>query len=247
MVPVSSSHDPDLIQDYYLFDDDNDDDGTLLTQTFLKRYIAFAKTKNPKFRGEDDKICEYFRDAYAYLSSRFDGLSRARVVNSMIRISEAHAKAFLRDTITTRDIDFSLHMLKESCWNYSGCIGTFDEDFKDILFRSSLAFPLEKCFIQRVFDRSENFIPDFKQTTTIVSKKFFPESTQTTDEIILFGDCSRKRSRSVYESDYESHYSDQENKSEIESRNYSDYDQEQIKLLFEPENLKRRQPDEEYI
>ena len=67
----------------------------------------------------------------------------------MIRILQAHAKMFLREHITTRDIDFSLHMLKETCWNYSGCIGTFDEDFNDILFRSHLAFPLEKDPNQR--------------------------------------------------------------------------------------------------
>ena len=115
-------------------------------------------------------------------------------------------------------------MLSETCWNYSGCIGIFDEDFYDILSRSSLASSLESLFDQRDFDRIENFIPDFKQTTKIVpgstqTKKVVPESTKIADERILFGDCSRKRPRSVYESDYENH-SD------------FDYDIEEIKSMF---------------
>ena len=82
----------------------------------LKKYIIYAKRYvHPRLNDIDqDKITTFYAQIRKE-STVAGGLSiAARHLESVIRMSEAHAKMFLRDYVTHSDIDFAIDMLLES-------------------------------------------------------------------------------------------------------------------------------------
>ena len=117
-------------------DDDNDGDGGggaaadveeenvaavlqhdgVLSQNFLKKYIRFAKkTFRPEITNVDtDRVVDTYAEVRR-LSDQSGGIPIAvRHIESIIRISEAHAKAHLRNMVTDEDMRFGIRQLLES-------------------------------------------------------------------------------------------------------------------------------------
>lgn len=88
----------------------------LISQDMLKKYLIYAKRfMRPKLTEIDqDKITQFYADIRRE-SSVVGGIPIAvRHIESVIRMSEAHAKLHLREYVRTDDIDFAIEMLLES-------------------------------------------------------------------------------------------------------------------------------------
>lgn len=88
----------------------------LISQDVLKKYLIYSKRfMRPKLTEIDqDKITQFYADIRRE-SSVVGGIPIAvRHIESVIRMSEAHAKIHLRDHVRTDDIDFAIEMLLES-------------------------------------------------------------------------------------------------------------------------------------
>lgn len=82
----------------------------------LKKYLIYSKRfMAPKLTEIDqDKITQFYADIRRE-SSVVGGIPIAvRHIESVIRMSEAHAKIHLRTNVRTDDIDFAIEMLLES-------------------------------------------------------------------------------------------------------------------------------------
>jgi DNA replication licensing factor MCM2 len=88
----------------------------LISQDLLKKYLIYAKRyMQPKLTEIDqDKITQFYADIRRE-SSVVGGIPIAvRHIESVIRMSEAHAKLHLRSNVRSDDIDFAIEMLLES-------------------------------------------------------------------------------------------------------------------------------------
>jgi len=88
----------------------------LIPQEMLKKYLIYSKRfMAPKLTEIDqDKITQFYADIRRE-SSVVGGIPIAvRHIESVIRMSEAHAKIHLRTNVRTDDIDFAIEMLLES-------------------------------------------------------------------------------------------------------------------------------------
>ena len=82
----------------------------------MKKYIIYAKRYvHPRLNDIDqDKITNFYAKIRQQ-SSVVGGIPiAARHLESVIRMSEAHAKLYLRDYVSHNDIDFAIDMLLES-------------------------------------------------------------------------------------------------------------------------------------
>ncbi|CAI2383768.1 unnamed protein product [Moneuplotes crassus] len=88
----------------------------LLSQQLLKKYIIYArKFIHPKLTDVDKEKISDFYSAIRKYSSAVGGLPIGiRHIESMLRMSEAHAKMHLREYVQTVDIDLAIKMLLES-------------------------------------------------------------------------------------------------------------------------------------
>jgi DNA replication licensing factor MCM2 len=87
-----------------------------LSQSILKKYIRFAKKSfKPEITNVDtDRVSDTYAEIRR-LSDQSGGIPIAvRHIESIIRISEAHAKAHLRNMVTDEDMRFGIRMLLES-------------------------------------------------------------------------------------------------------------------------------------
>jgi DNA replication licensing factor MCM2 len=82
----------------------------------LKNYIIYAKRYvKPRLNDIDiDKITNFYAKIRQQSSVAGGIAIAARHLESVIRMSEAHAKLYLRDYVTHSDIDFAIDMLLES-------------------------------------------------------------------------------------------------------------------------------------
>lgn len=88
----------------------------LIDQELLRKYIIYARRYvHPKLNEIDkDKVTQFYADIRKE-SSVVGGLQIAvRHIESVLRMSEAHAKMCLRDYVRSDDIDFAIEMLLES-------------------------------------------------------------------------------------------------------------------------------------
>lgn len=86
------------------------------SQSVLKKYIRFAKKQfKPEITNIDtDRVVDTYAEVRR-LSDQSGGIPIAvRHIESIIRISEAHAKAHLRNMVTDEDMRFGIRMLLES-------------------------------------------------------------------------------------------------------------------------------------
>lgn len=87
-----------------------------LPQEMLKKYIIYAKKFcHPRLNDIDKEKVTNFYAKIRKESSAVGGIPIAvRHIESVLRMSEAHAKIHLRDYVRTDDIDFAINMLLES-------------------------------------------------------------------------------------------------------------------------------------
>jgi DNA replication licensing factor MCM2 len=100
-----------LDQDY---EDINHKD--LISQEMLKKYIIYSKKyMHPKLTDVDkDKISDFYSTIRKYSSSIGGIPIGIRHIESMLRMSEAHAKIHLRDSVRADDVNVAIKMLLES-------------------------------------------------------------------------------------------------------------------------------------
>ena len=82
----------------------------------LKKYLIYAKRHfRPKLAKIDqDKVTQFYADIRRE-SNVAGGIPIAvRHIESLIRMSEAHAKLHLRDEVNTSDIDIAIDLLLDS-------------------------------------------------------------------------------------------------------------------------------------
>jgi DNA replication licensing factor MCM2 len=87
-----------------------------LSQSILKKYVRYAKKMfKPEITNVDtDRVVDTYAEVRR-LSDQSGGIPIAvRHIESIIRISEAHAKAHLRNMVTDEDMRFGIRMLLES-------------------------------------------------------------------------------------------------------------------------------------
>ena len=87
-----------------------------LPQELLKKYIIYAKKFcHPRLNDIDKEKVTNFYAKIRKESSAVGGIPIAvRHIESVLRMSEAHAKMHLRDYVRTDDIDFAINMLLDS-------------------------------------------------------------------------------------------------------------------------------------
>lgn len=88
----------------------------LIDQELFKKYIIYARRYvHPKLNEIDkEKVTQFYADIRKE-SSIVGGIQIAvRHIESVLRMSEAHAKMCLRDYVRSDDIDFAIDMLLES-------------------------------------------------------------------------------------------------------------------------------------
>lgn len=91
----------------------NDD---FIDQELLKKYIIYARRNvHPKLNEIDkEKVTQFYADIRKE-SSIVGGIQIAvRHIESVLRMSESHAKMCLRDYVRSDDIDFAIDMLLDS-------------------------------------------------------------------------------------------------------------------------------------
>ncbi|KAL4313367.1 hypothetical protein GQ457_01G024950 [Hibiscus cannabinus] len=91
-------------------------DSKILSQELLRKYITYAKLNVfPRFHEKDmAKLSKVYADLRKE-SSRGQGVPIAvRHIESMIRMSEAHARMHLRQHVTEEDVDMAIRVLLES-------------------------------------------------------------------------------------------------------------------------------------
>ncbi|XP_039061205.1 DNA replication licensing factor MCM2-like [Hibiscus syriacus] len=91
-------------------------DSKILSQELLRKYLTYAKLNIfPRFHEKDmAKLTKVYADLRKE-SSRGQGVPIAvRHIESMIRMSEAHARMHLRQHITEEDVDMAIRVLLES-------------------------------------------------------------------------------------------------------------------------------------
>ncbi|GMI89842.1 MINICHROMOSOME MAINTENANCE 2 [Hibiscus trionum] len=91
-------------------------DSKILSQELLRKYITYAKLNVfPRFHEKDmTKLSKVYADLRKE-SSRGQGVPIAvRHIESMIRMSEAHARMHLRQHVTEEDVDMAIRVLLES-------------------------------------------------------------------------------------------------------------------------------------
>merc|ERR1719272_1399458 len=94
-------------------EDAADGEASRLSTAFIKKYIRFAKVRiNPKLTAEAAKR---ITTLYADLRAKVDGSQgrtlpvTARTLETIIRLSSAHAKAHLRNLVTEEDAEAAMH------------------------------------------------------------------------------------------------------------------------------------------
>ena len=93
-----------------------DTETDLIDQTLLKKYIIYArKYVQPKLNEIDkDKVTQFYADVRRE-SNIVGGIPIAvRHIESVLRMSESHAKMHLRDYVRSDDIDEAINMMLES-------------------------------------------------------------------------------------------------------------------------------------
>ena len=92
------------------------DEKELISQEMLKKYIIYSKkTVHPKLTDVDkEKISDFYSCIRKYSSSIGGIPIGIRHIESMLRMSEAHAKIHLRDTVRADDVNVAIKMLLES-------------------------------------------------------------------------------------------------------------------------------------
>ena len=93
-----------------------DSETDLIDQTLLKKYIIYArKHVHPKLNEIDkDKVTQFYADVRRE-SNIVGGIPIAvRHIESVLRMSESHAKMHLRDYVRSDDIDEAINMMLES-------------------------------------------------------------------------------------------------------------------------------------
>ncbi|XP_022720869.1 DNA replication licensing factor MCM2 isoform X2 [Durio zibethinus] len=91
-------------------------DSKILSQELLRKYVTYAKLNVfPRFHDKDmAKLTKVYADLRKE-SSRGQGVPIAvRHIESMIRMSEAHARMHLRQHVTEEDVDMAIRVLLES-------------------------------------------------------------------------------------------------------------------------------------
>ena len=87
-----------------------------MSQDMLKKYILYSKKFcHPKLNDiNKEKVAQFYADIRKE-TNVVGGLNIAvRHIESVIRMSEAHAKMHLRDYVRQEDIDFGIDMLLDS-------------------------------------------------------------------------------------------------------------------------------------
>jgi DNA replication licensing factor MCM2 len=82
----------------------------------LKKYLIYSKRHyKPKLgKIDQDKVIQFYADIRRE-SNVVGGIPIAvRHIESLIRMSEAHAKIHLRDEVTTSDVNVAIEMLLDS-------------------------------------------------------------------------------------------------------------------------------------
>lgn len=87
-----------------------------IDQDLLKKYISFARSKfHPKLTETDNKKIESFYNELREISETSGGSKiTIRQLESIIRISEAHAKMHLSPNVTEKDINFAIGLVLRS-------------------------------------------------------------------------------------------------------------------------------------
>jgi len=91
-------------------------DGTLIPQALLKKYIRYARTMcHPKLTNiDDDKISRLYADLRRESVASGSIPIAVRHIESIIRMSEAHAKMHLRSHVTDEDVNAAISCMLES-------------------------------------------------------------------------------------------------------------------------------------
>lgn len=85
-------------------------------QDLLRKYIIYAKKRvHPIFnKGNEDKVSNVYIELRR-ASQQSGGIDvTVRYLESMIRLSEAHAKLHLREVVTDDDVNMAIRILLES-------------------------------------------------------------------------------------------------------------------------------------
>ena len=109
-----------------------DTDHEMLTLEFIKKYIQYAKTKSPIL---NEDACDFLSEAYSSLRQKGEDKKEirktpitVRTLETLIRLSTAHAKLRLSDIVDIEDMKVALSLVN---------FATFEEDDNDMAENSS--------------------------------------------------------------------------------------------------------------
>lgn len=99
-------------------DDVGPQDPELIPQDLLKKFITYAKVKcTPKMHNTDyDKIAQVYAELRREAAVTHSMPIAVRHLESIIRMSEAHARMHLREYINSDDIDTAIRCVAAVGW-----------------------------------------------------------------------------------------------------------------------------------
>ncbi|MFW6040513.1 MAG: minichromosome maintenance protein MCM [Thermoplasmatota archaeon] len=126
-----------------------------LDKEFFRKYVAYAKTKNPVMTEEAREKLEKF-----YLDIRSSGEDEdsipitARQLESLVRLSEASARAHLRETVTIRDSERAINVTRY----FLDQVASTSEGTLDIDFVASDISQSERTKLHEIRDIIKNLV-----------------------------------------------------------------------------------------
>lgn len=134
---VLTGHQSRYQPDHHLVEDDDDEafrmwrkENEILTLDFLRKYIHYAKNRRKPVLTE--AVREMIATRYAELrASQSDIAVTARSLETIIRLSTAHAKARLSETVELMDVDAALEILKFALFHEN--VGASNTDSETIV------------------------------------------------------------------------------------------------------------------
>ncbi|KAG9301270.1 hypothetical protein G9A89_012653 [Geosiphon pyriformis] len=110
---AESSIDNQLVEDDDQSSSFSDVDIELIPQGILCKYIAYAKQKEPRLHQLDfDKISQLYSDLRREAGDSIP--ITVRHLESMLRLTEAHARMHLRESTNSKDVDVAIQVVLES-------------------------------------------------------------------------------------------------------------------------------------
>lgn len=149
---------------------------TLWSMERMQAYLCFVKSKSPVLNADCMKVLQMYYQAQRAADIRNAARTTIRLLESLIRISEAHARLMFRDEVTVGDALFAVIIMESSMQSsailekQAGCLHTSFPNNPDEHFFEQAKIILTKLKLPDVLSRLEDNEKKRKENLTVVER-----------------------------------------------------------------------------